>query len=284
MLNLTRHHSPSEFLSRAGPWLAKFEAEHSVILDVASRLADQPESVVADAYLATVETSGGVTGAAVMWPKRELILAKAPVEAVRPLADDLARSALPVAGVIGPADVSDRFADDWEANNAARRRKAVTMDILQCKRVALPKPAPGHVRLAAGDDVGLLAEWRQCFQNAVGYFDGVDHTEAVREHTAASELYIWDERGPASMACFRRATPHGARVIMVFTPPTLRGRGYATSCVAAVTTRLLEADSDFVCLYADRANPTAGGMYRRIGYRPIAECRLWRFGERDAGG
>jgi len=58
----------------------------------------------------------------------------------------------------------------------------------------------------------------------------------------------------------------------------LRGRGYATSCVAALTTRLLDSGKTFCCLYTDLSNPTSNSIYQRIGYRPVCDTQLWKFG------
>jgi predicted GNAT family acetyltransferase len=60
------------------------------------------------------------------------------------------------------------------------------------------------------------------------------------------------------------------RVGPVFTAPEHRRRGYGGAVTAAVSTLLLERGSK-VMLYADAANPTSNGVYRRLGYELLDE-------------
>ncbi len=79
------------------------------------------------------------------------------------------------------------------------------------------------------------------------------------------------------MASLLGATRHGIRVGLVYTPPALRGRGYASACVAATSDRALASGRRFCTLYTDLANPTSNGVYRRIGYRRIGDSRMIGF-------
>jgi hypothetical protein len=63
----------------------------------------------------------------------------------------------------------------------------------------------------------------------------------------------------------------------VFTPSHLRRRGYATSCVAAITQRMLDSGKKFCCLYTDLANPTSNSIYQMIGYQPTCDVQDWIF-------
>ena len=60
----------------------------------------------------------------------------------------------------------------------------------------------------------------------------------------------------------------------------LRGRGYASSCVAAVSQRVLDSGKRFCFLYTDLANDTSNKIYAHIGYQPSTEFTEWRFRER----
>ncbi|MFG3505834.1 GNAT family N-acetyltransferase [Streptomyces sp. NPDC047821] len=62
-----------------------------------------------------------------------------------------------------------------------------------------------------------------------------------------------------------------ARVAPVYTPPALRGRGYAGAVTAAVSRAARDAGARQVLLFADVANPTSTALYQRIGYRPVAD-------------
>jgi predicted GNAT family acetyltransferase len=62
----------------------------------------------------------------------------------------------------------------------------------------------------------------------------------------------------------------------VYTPPELRGHGYATAVTAELSRRLLDGRlfdgrRRFCFLYTDLANPTSNAIYERIGYRRVCE-------------
>jgi predicted GNAT family acetyltransferase len=84
-------------------------------------------------------------------------------------------------------------------------------------------------------------------------------------------LFFWDDSGPVSMAGLTRPTPHGISVSFVYTPPELRGRGYASAVVGRLSQRCLEEGRDFCTLYTDLSNPTSNSIYQRIGYRALAD-------------
>lgn len=67
------------------------------------------------------------------------------------------------------------------------------------------------------------------------------------------------------------------RLSGVYTPPEKRRHGYAAACVHTLSKKL--RDSGFRCiLYTDLGNATSNSIYRRIGYRAVAEAIRYRFG------
>lgn len=82
---------------------------------------------------------------------------------------------------------------------------------------------------------------------------------------------LWDDGGRVSLAGFGGRTPNGIRIGPVFTPPELRGRGYASALVAGLSSDLLSHGRRFCFLYSDLANPTANRIYERIGYERVCE-------------
>src|SRR5207245_4131635 len=93
---------------------------------------------------------------------------------------------------------------------------------------------------------------------------------------------LWENGGqPVSMAGWGGWTPNGIRVGPVYTPPELRGRGFATTLTAELSRclldgRLFEDGRRFCFLYTDLANPTSNAIYERIGYRRVAEsAEIW---------
>ena len=91
-------------------------------------------------------------------------------------------------------------------------------------------------------------------------------------------MYLWeDSQRPVSIAGFGSPTPHGVRIGPVYTPPDLRGRGYASSLVAKTSQRLLDAGRQFCFLFTDLANPISNHIYQEIGYEPVCDVAEYRF-------
>jgi predicted GNAT family acetyltransferase len=63
----------------------------------------------------------------------------------------------------------------------------------------------------------------------------------------------------------------------VYTPPGLRGRGYASALVAAVSQLALDRGAATCALATDLANPTANRIYQALGYRPVTDMTAYKF-------
>jgi predicted GNAT family acetyltransferase len=63
----------------------------------------------------------------------------------------------------------------------------------------------------------------------------------------------------------------------VYTPPELRGRGYASALTAALTGTLLDGGRRCCFLFTDLANPTSNRLYERIGYERVADVDEYTF-------
>ncbi|MFD5727696.1 GNAT family N-acetyltransferase [Streptomyces sp. NPDC058368] len=83
---------------------------------------------------------------------------------------------------------------------------------------------------------------------------------------------------PAPPGAARSARP-GDRALLV---RRHQGRGYAAAVTAQVARTALDGGAEHVLLFADPANPTSNGVYRRIGFRAGAD-RLAVGAEPDHG-
>jgi predicted GNAT family acetyltransferase len=78
------------------------------------------------------------------------------------------------------------------------------------------------------------------------------------------------------MAVGREVAQGVVRLSGVYTPPEKRKHGYAAACVHALSKHL--RDRGYRCiLYTDLGNPTSNSIYRRIGYKAVAEALRYRF-------
>ncbi len=143
--------------------------------------------------------------------------------------------------------------------------------------------------MATANDRELAVRWVVAFADEALHEGGPgrDRAEVMFDHRLSSPtsgILLWEDGGePQSLAGWGGATPNGIRVGPVYTPPELRGRGYATALSAELSQRLLdgrlfEGGRRFCFLYTDLANPTSNAIYERIGYRRVAESAEIVFG------
>ncbi|MFI7589335.1 GNAT family N-acetyltransferase [Spongisporangium articulatum] len=219
-----------------------------------------------------------------MWtPPWNLFLSPtmAEVDAVaRALAAALA--ALPLPGLTGDEPLALAFLEAWTETTGQPTEVTLRERLYEITEPVPPGRVPqavGAMRRAGEPDLDLLVAWLAAFHAEAMPDEPWDDGEALtRTRLLTRRLFLWEDG--ASARCLLGLT-HPAvgvcRVGPVYTPPEHRGRGYAGALVSAATNLALR-DAATVALYADLANPTSGPLYERIGYRPIGDAIMARFG------
>jgi uncharacterized protein len=277
-MELTRHADAGDFLAQAGEFLGAREAEHNLILGLTSRLLVEPLLYGEPAYFAVVEEGGRVVGATMRTPPHNLILSEVDdLGAIGPLLEDARAVFGALPGVVGPKEAVAKFAAAWPA----KARLEIAQRAFRADYVDAPTGVPGRMRDYERRDRELAAQWMDAFaEEALPEAPPGTSEEFVdrREEDPDGGIVLWEDDGAVvSMAGFGGRTPNGIRIGPVYTPPELRGRGYASALTAAVTQRLLDGGLRFCFLFTDLANPTSNSIYQRIGYEPVSDFDFWSF-------
>jgi hypothetical protein len=275
MMRLTTYSDAGSFLQATQATLEKNEAANNRMLGICLRLRQFPESNKIAPYLATVADGDDLVLAAMMTPPHVLVVHyERPncEEALTMLADDLLENNWDVPGVLGPPQVAEKFAMIWANAAGAKYKPGMRFRLHELRTVVPPPMTPGTLRLAAETDIELIAHWIWAFSNeALTGSDLAGSRESAAARIAKRDIYLWENAQPVSMAATTRPTTNGIGINLVYTPPALRGRGYASACVAALSQRLLDSGYKFCCLFTDLSNPTSNHIYRTIGYTPVAD-------------
>ena len=277
-MQVIRHKTATNFLESAGHWLEQEEAKNNLILGIATFFKSYSGPLKVQPYFLTAEDNGSIVGAALMTPPRRLLITSMPDPAVSAIAEFMFAEAVLVPGVLGPTTETKRFTDYWTSRTGKLCRPKMSERIYACKTVNSTNHAPGRLRPTTKEDQSLLSEW--CVQfclDARIEDETVDFQTRLPHKIANQSLFVWDNDEPVSMAGLVRETVHGIAISWVYTPSHLRKRGYATSCVATLTQRILHSGKHFCCLYTDLANPTSNSIYQKIGYQPICDVQDWIF-------
>jgi len=237
-VQVVRYSTAADFLGRAKAWLETAEAENNLILGISKYFQSDPQRPTP--YLLTIEDGDRISGAALMTPPRNSIISRMPQSASVALADYYFENKIPLPGVVGPKNTVRVFADYWKTRTGKGCHIKMSQRLYACERVLIRVESRGYFRPATEKDRSLATQWAAEFCREAGIEDEVESI-------------------------------HGIAISMVYTPAHLRKRGYATSCVAAVTRRMFDAGKQFCCLYTDLTNPTSNSIYQKIGYEPVCD-------------
>jgi len=277
--------SAAELEELARPLLEE-RLEHNVVATVLAAVAAHGDHFP-DALFASVKAGGVIVAAALRTPPRQL-LATTMDEAVAAALMEawLERDPAPP-GVAAPEPAAGLIAAAFELTSrrsAALRRE---MAAHRLERVIAPaRPASGSLRAAERSDRALLIEWTEAFGHDTGMYAG--DAEAVVERSLEHGLrFLWEDAGEAvSMVGFNPPVAGVVRVGPVYTPPSRRGSGYASSAVAAISALALERGARACMLFTDLANPTSNRIYAAVGYERFADWGEYEFSgggvDRDA--
>lgn len=268
---LVRHAGPGDFLQRAESWLLASEAEHNLHLSLAYVRRDAG-ATGADVLFGTVEQDGDLVGCVIRTPPHKLLITSMPPEAAPDIVGPVAELYDEIPAVLGPADSAVAVASAWTALKGGGWETGMQQRIYRLDQVEPVRPVPGAMRLATMDDLELLTDWGTGFARDAGHAFLLAR-EQVNRMIERQDLHIWQDESPASMAVAQGATPNGCRVGYVYTPPELRGRGYASALVARLSQRMLDSGMTFCVLYTDLGNPTPNAIYQRIGYNAICDVQ-----------
>ena len=211
------------------------------------------------------------------------MLLQAPVHlaAVARAAQHTGRS---IAGLSGPWDqvVAAREALNLQGRPSLKnsREDLYALDLRDLVVPPLLTEAGIHCRHPLRNELDLLTEWRVGFAiEALGEQEGPALWESCRQdvglhHRRGSDWLLIHDKTPASYGTFNAMLPDIVQIGGVWTPPTLRGRGYGRSVVAG---SLLSASRQGVAravLFADPRNPPAGRAYVALGFRRTGDFGL----------
>jgi uncharacterized protein len=273
-VSVTFSDTPEAVLAAAGEFLGTRPVVHNLILTLLHARVAHPEP----GRYWVAEDGGDVVGVLVQSPPDfHATVTPVPEHVVPEVVAACSAAGADLPGVIGDAATAARFAGAWTEHHSSAARPVEGSRIYEVDRLVPPAGVAGRFRPAAPADRDLLVAWLRAFEVDAGNEQAIDPSEAVDRRLPTGHFWLWDDDGPVSLAARTEPVCGVVRIQAVYTPPGRRRRGYAGACVAALSARVLDG-GDRCILYADLANPTSNGVYRRIGYRAAVECLRYELG------
>ncbi|HTY82378.1 MAG TPA: GNAT family N-acetyltransferase [Dehalococcoidales bacterium] len=282
-MNIQFFPSANEFLSKVGSRLARNEARWGLILGLAKSLVADPHRFgPADPWFCAAYDGDTLRAVAMRTPPYKVLLAHISGDTAS-IADELvvaiSKKERAIPGLTADKDLGEKFSAAWsrEKNVGIKTDLIVSQRIYKLTKVNNVPLSPGHLHLASEADRLLVKNWMHGF-----HVDTGGEARKTREDDGSYQLsrgwvYFWIDERPVSMAIKNRPTEHGMAVGYVYTPPELRGRGYATSCVAELSREILRSGYKFCTLYTNLADVTANSIYKKIGYKLVGDSVEFTF-------
>jgi hypothetical protein len=264
---------PAFVLKRADKFLSSEPVLHNLILSIL-----QARVALGDPGRYWIAFRGEKAVGVVAQSPLEFPATLTPMEpgAVLPIVDAIAEAGVALPGVNGDAATAASFAGQWSERCKAAAIPFQGTRLYELLDLGELPRTEGKLRQAGPSDRGLMILWTRAFEEEIG--EPVSDIEVrVDRGLAAGQLWVWNQNGKTtSMAVSREPARGVVRLSGVYTPREKRKQGYAAACVHALSKHL--RDSGYRCmLYTDLANPTSNSIYRRIGYRAVAEALRYRF-------
>jgi len=273
---------PDAFRAHVFPYLLQRECDNGLLIGMINGLCSgtehDPQSPQRPLLYAVSDGDHVVAAAARHgW---HLVLATETAEQIDALVYFLHTSGEPLPGVSGMSGSAGAFAKAWSARTGHFIEPGHSMRSYRLSSVMPPIEISGSFRPAQMSDLDLLAKWTGAFMEELDMHIG-DPREEARKRIERGRFFVWCDPQPTCMAGIAGPTPNGIRINFVFTPPELRRRGYASTCVATLSQHLLDSGRKFVFLYAETDNATSNRIYQRMGYEFVGDWRDYQFRSRS---
>jgi uncharacterized protein len=272
-INVLFSEDPAFVLNRAGVFLSSQPVLHNLILTILHARVAQGDPGRYWMAVQREDTVGVVVQSPLTFPAT-LTPMEPPVTTA--MADAIAEAGVALPGINGEAATAALFAGQWSERSKSAATPFQGNRLYEFLESGQAPEIEGKLRQAGPIDRSLMILWTRAFQQEIG--ESANDTELrVDRGLAARQLWLWDRSGETVSMAVSREPVHGVvRLSGVYTPPDKRRHGYAAACVHALSKQL--GDAGYRCiLYTDLGNPTSNSIYRRIGYRAVAEALRYRF-------
>ncbi|PGC27158.1 GNAT family N-acetyltransferase [Bacillus wiedmannii] len=272
MIQLHVYEEILNFKEEVTPFLEKNEQENNLMLGIL-QVAQEPtfmgvakrgEEIVI-VFLQTEE-------------KIQMIVATSEIPEVDivKLAKEFSKVYPDIPGLIGNKKTVQRLAEEIAVLENKKTNVVMEQGVYALQQVKKKWTEDGAFREIGSDELPLIEQWIYQFCEDVRLPTTKEEAKQTA-HTLITNrrLFGLDVDGKlVSVAAKTRPTTNNITVNFVYTPKEARKKGYASSCVAALSQRMLDEGYKTTTLYTDLANPTSNKIYQEIGYEQIAESVL----------
>lgn len=277
MLKLNLFNNIQTYKKDVIPYLEQDEIVNNLALGLLLAVKNEQPII-----MATVTRENTIVMALFQTHPKQIILSKAAeftLEEIHQLAALLNETLEDIPGFIGEKDLTNLLSK--EITNLRKRIPYVQMNQRLYRLDDVEKKPADNGKLNRMELVNLplVKEW--VYQFCIDINESMSKEDAevkAKDLIERGRVYAWVVDGEiVSMANASRPTKTNITVNFVFTPLSERKKGYASSCVSAITELMLNSGYKTTSLYTDLDNPTSNKIYMEIGYKPICDSIVIHF-------
>ncbi|GAA0328204.1 GNAT family N-acetyltransferase [Bacillus carboniphilus] len=261
------------FKQKVEDFLLKKEEANNLILGILKRLVS-----LENVFAASIEKDETVVAAFLQTPPHSLVVVVdeqfSTDEIISYSIKNLKEELPSLPGINSTKTVSHHFAKEWSKLMNLSYRVHMEQCMMACDQVQPIQISEGTLQIAKPEHASLLTDWLLEFVEESDLLPVIrmNAESLIQQSIQGENLYTWSVGDEiVSMVNKTRETKNSIGINQVYTPPSHRNKGYASSAVHQLTEQLLKQYKSCV-LYTDLANPTSNSIYKKIGYKPIEEC------------
>ena len=284
------HENIETFVDLVFEFLIEHEAENNILFAILNALKKDPHRY-GDIFpdLITVSKDGELKQVSIRTPPYNQLLSYTnDLTTIDALINKLIEKDVELPGVLGFKEGVKKFASIWCEKKNLNQNLTMNERVYRLESVAEETLGDKEFIIADESHEEIVLKWAKEFV-LEAFMESSIEREMIESHLKQRQKSLKDNRifllldngRPISMAQKAGKTPNGNLVNLVYTPPSLRRKGYATECVAKLSKYLLEEGNKYCFLFTDLANPTSNSIYQKIGYRPIIDFDRIGFSKKE---
>ncbi|NVM37311.1 MAG: GNAT family N-acetyltransferase [Candidatus Lokiarchaeota archaeon] len=275
-----------DFYEIAFPFLIEREVENGLLLSILNNLKVNIYRYGKEIplLLALLEDDE-IKLIALMTPPHNLIISHTDdMTSIEILIEELFKQKKELPGVLSFKEAANKFAKLW------CEKKSLKFQLLRNERIfkleEVSKDTLGNKKFTAATKAyqSLVLKWAREMLTEALIEISEEELERNRNNIkkeleeGKSRIYLlFDNNEPVSMARKSGKTLNGTGINLVYTPPPLRRKGYATECVAKLSRLILEEGNEYSFLFTDLSNPISNSIYQKVGYRAVIDVDEIKF-------
>ncbi|MFX0022108.1 MAG: GNAT family N-acetyltransferase [Candidatus Hermodarchaeota archaeon] len=274
------------FYDLASPFLLINEVENGLLLAILNSLKKNIQRYGKEKpILLTITKDNEIQLITIRTPPQDLLISYTDdLNTIEILIDELLKRKEILPGILSFNEAADKFKEMWCQKTSLKPQLLRKERIYSLNAVSEDTLGKNRFCVATKQYEKIVLKWtREMLKEALKEITEKELERTINnfkiefENNNSQMYLLFDNGNPVSMARKAGKTPNGNAINMVYTPPSLRRKGYATECVAKLSKLLLEEGNKYCFLFTDLSNPTSNSIYQKIGYRPIIDENHYKF-------